>query len=250
MTPSLADIQNEFGIALRYLSDGSKCDVISDHFTSEQRIQIYRNNFIISLVEVLKATYPMTEALVGEECFEQLARKHALLSPPTSCDISTYGVLFEETVAHFPEVINAAPYIKDAIQFEWCCDASHSQLATKQPEDLLPLSSIGEVPEAQQASITLCLKSNVILFSSKYSLFSLQQAIELNQLDNLDINNAESGFIHHLLGGSIERKVLSDDCYSLLLCIAKQQALEQIAPEQLAHLNTLIELDLIAGFSI
>ncbi len=31
-------------------------DIVINHFTDEQRIQIYRNNFVISLSEVLAAT--------------------------------------------------------------------------------------------------------------------------------------------------------------------------------------------------
>ena len=105
MSHSLADVQSEFANALRYQNNGEHCDIVSDHFTDEQRIQIYRNNFVISLSEVLAATYPLTEMLVGEECFQQMARQHVLSYPSTSGDVSGYGEHFEQTIQTFPAVI-------------------------------------------------------------------------------------------------------------------------------------------------
>ncbi|MDG3399591.1 DNA-binding domain-containing protein, partial [Vibrio parahaemolyticus] len=70
----LATLQNQFAKALHYQALGDDCDIASDQFTADERMQIYRNNFIISLSEVLSATYPMVEALLGETCFAQIAR--------------------------------------------------------------------------------------------------------------------------------------------------------------------------------
>ena len=58
MSPSLADIQTQFAQALRYQASADDCHIDSDHFSAEQRMQVYRNNFVISLSEVLQATYP------------------------------------------------------------------------------------------------------------------------------------------------------------------------------------------------
>ncbi|MEZ8386756.1 DNA-binding domain-containing protein, partial [Vibrio splendidus] len=101
MSHSLTNVQSEFANALRYQNNGEHCDIVSDHFTDEQRIQIYRNNFVISLSEVLAATYPLTEMLVGEECFQQMARQHVLSYPSTSGDVSGYGEHFEQTIQAF-----------------------------------------------------------------------------------------------------------------------------------------------------
>ncbi|MGU3843968.1 HvfC/BufC family peptide modification chaperone, partial [Vibrio diabolicus] len=49
----LATLQSQFAKALHYQALGEECDIVSDKFTADERIQIYRNNFIISLSEVL-----------------------------------------------------------------------------------------------------------------------------------------------------------------------------------------------------
>lgn len=61
----LATLQDQFAKALHYQALGDDCDIASGQFTADERMQIYRNNFIISLGEVLSATYPMVEELLG-----------------------------------------------------------------------------------------------------------------------------------------------------------------------------------------
>ncbi|MDG2898591.1 putative DNA-binding domain-containing protein, partial [Vibrio parahaemolyticus] len=50
---NLATLQSQFAKALHYQALGEDCDIASDEFTADERIQIYRNNFIVSLSEVL-----------------------------------------------------------------------------------------------------------------------------------------------------------------------------------------------------
>ncbi|MDW2110773.1 putative DNA-binding domain-containing protein, partial [Vibrio sp. 2089] len=52
----LATLQNQFAKALHYQALGDDCNIASGQFTADERMQIYRNNFIISLSEVLSAT--------------------------------------------------------------------------------------------------------------------------------------------------------------------------------------------------
>jgi len=49
---NLATLQSQFAKALHYQALGEDCDIASDEFTADKRMQIYRNNFIVSLREV------------------------------------------------------------------------------------------------------------------------------------------------------------------------------------------------------
>lgn len=250
MTVSLAQLQSEFGDALRYQSQGEHCQIVSDHFSAEQRLQIYRNNFIISLVDVLKAAYPLVDALVGDECFTQLARQHALVSPPNSGDVTSYGLGFSQTFYQFPAVIEAAPYLPDTAEFEWCCDAANPLLGKAYPEKIQPLAALAQVSEEQHPKLSFILNNQIVLFHSEFALYTLRQTIKSEQLDALNINQPEFGFIRHLPNNQVETQIVSQACYELLACIADQRPLGQTPPEHLSHLNTLIELDVIAGFFI
>ncbi|MEZ8021124.1 DNA-binding domain-containing protein [Vibrio splendidus] len=249
MSHSLADVQLEFANALRYQNSGEHCGIVSDHFTDEQRIQIYRNNFVIGLSEVLAATYPLTEMLVGEECFQQMARQHVLSYPSTSGDVSGYGEHFEHTIQAFPAVIEAAPYLGEVALYEWqkdnlvrCISESHV--------DQRPLSRLAEVPQEQQGALVFHLRDSITLVNSSYTIIALEHAIYQQQLDGLDINQPEFGVLIRAENSQIESHRLTEESHQLLTELQSGQTLSAIDPLLLQHLNTVMTLNVISGFSI
>ncbi|OEF00270.1 DUF2063 domain-containing protein [Vibrio crassostreae 9ZC13] len=249
MSHSLADVQLEFANALRYQNNGEHCDIVSDHFTDEQLIQIYRNNFVISLSEVLVATYPLTEMLVGEECFQQMARQHVLSYPSTSGDVSGYGEHFEQTIQGFPAVIEAAPYLGEVALYEWQKD-SLVRLTSQADVDQRPLSCLADVPQEQQGALVFHLKDSVTLIHSSYTIIALEHAIYQQQLDGLDINQAEFGVLIRAENSQVESHSLSEESHQLLTELQSGRTLSAFDPLLLQHLNTVMALNVISGFSI
>ena len=249
MSHSLANVQSEFANALRYQNNGEHCDIVSDHFTDEQRIQIYRNNFVISLSEVLAAAYPLTEMLVGEECFQQMARQHVLSYPSTSGDVSGYGEHFEQTIQAFPAVIEAAPYLTEVALYEWQKD-SLVRCVSESHVDQRPLSCLADVPQEQQGALVFHLKGSITLVNSRYTMIALEQAIYQQQLDGLDINQPEFGVLIRAENSQIESHCLTQESHQLLTELQSGQTLAEIDPSLLQHLNTVMALNVISGFSI
>ncbi|UWZ97115.1 DNA-binding domain-containing protein [Vibrio splendidus] len=249
MSHSLANVQSEFANALRYQNNGEHCDIVSDHFTDEQRIQIYRNNFVISLSEVLAATYPLTEMLVGEECFQQMARQHVLSYPSTSGDVSGYGEHFEQTIQAFPAVIEAAPYLAEVALYEWQKD-SLVRCVSESHVDQHPLSRLADVPQEQQGALVFHLKDSITLINSSYTIIALEQAIYQQQLDGLDINQPEFGVLIRSENSQIESHRLTQESHQLLTEFQSGQTLSAIDPLLLQYLNTVMALNVISGFSI
>ena len=249
MSHSLANVQSEFANALRYQNSGEHCDIVSDHFTDEQRIQIYRNNFVISLSEVLAATYPLTEMLVGEECFQQMARLHVLSYPSTSGDVSGYGEHFEQTIQAFPAVIEAAPYLVEVALYEWQKD-SLVRCVSESHVDQRLLSRLADVPQEQQGALVFHLKDSITLINSSYTIIALEQAIYQQQLDGLDINQPEFGVLIRAENSQIESHRLTQESHQLLTEFQSGQTLSAIDPLRLQHLNTVMALNVISGFSI
>src|SRR6266545_3762491 len=56
--------------------------IVADAFDAGERLSIYRNNFLISLGEALKSNFPVTLQLLGNDFFEQAARRFVLAQPP------------------------------------------------------------------------------------------------------------------------------------------------------------------------
>ncbi|MEF1290271.1 HvfC/BufC N-terminal domain-containing protein [Vibrio sp. M260118] len=250
-SPSLADLQHTFAQALHYQATGEECNISNDNFSADERMQIYRNNFIISLSDVLQATYPMLNALWGEECFEQIARQHVLDYPLEAGDVSHYGEHFDTTIERFPAVIEAAPYSLEVARYEWHIDLAQQQSNQISLADaLLPLAHLAQVPVAQQPQIQLHLKPGVMAFQSPYALFSLQQAINSNNFEGLNLEQAQQGLIASSLESEVWTLALDTDPYQLLSFLQSGCMLTEIPPELLTHLEILTQHDLLAGFSL
>jgi|GEM_PF-849983 len=249
--PTLSELQSTFAKALHYQATGEECNICSDTFSADERMQIYRNNFIISLSEILQATYPMLHALWGEECFEQIARQHVLNYPLKTGDVSHYGEHFEQTIKHFSAVVEAAPYSLEVARYEWHIDLAQ-QLSNQisLADDLLPLAHLSRIPIEQQPQIQLHLKPGVIAFQSSYAVFSLQQAINTNNFDSLDLEQAEQGIIASSLESGVWTLSLQSEPYQLLSFLQSGCMLTEIPPALLAHLECLTQHDLLAGFSL
>lgn len=251
MNFSLTTLQNQFAKALHYQATGEECNIASDNFTADERMQIYRNNFVMSLTEVLQATYPMVVALVGEECFNGLARQHVLTHPLESGDVTHYGEHFSDTITLFPVVLEAAPYLPEVARFEWSLDLSqqlHGSVHLTQT--ILPISKLADVPAEQHDHIQLHLTPSVMTFASHYGVFSLQRAIHAQQLDGLEINQAEAGVIACQIDGTPWSQPLDEEAYQLLSHLQAGQHLSEIPASLLPHLNQIMGLGLIAGFSL
>ncbi|WP_264878298.1 HvfC/BufC N-terminal domain-containing protein [Vibrio agarivorans] len=246
----LGQLQSQFARALHYQANGEECNIVSNHFTADDRLQIYRNNFIISLSEVLSATYPIVELLVGEECFCQLARHHILHYPLTQGDVSDYGDHFTETLEHFPTVIEAAPYLPEVVQFEWSMDTAFHRAGYPIGDNVHQVHALAELSPEQQGDVVLQLYPSVQLISSSYALFELYNAVQNNCFDSLDIHSPQQGVILALPNGHRTPMAIDPEVFKLIDCIHQQMPLGLIPPNLLTHLNVLMEKALVAGFTL
>ncbi|GAB7218813.1 HvfC/BufC N-terminal domain-containing protein [Vibrio comitans] len=245
---SLSELQSNFARSLVYQGDVSECHIHSDHFTDEQRIQIYRNNVIHSFIDVLKVMYPYTLALVGEECFEQIARSHVLNTPSLSGNVSHYGQGFEKTISAFPKVIEAAPYISEVARFEALGDELKLNLHNAIENTHRPLSALSQLSEQQQQKLCLVSKASVRSFESSYSIFNLIEAIDRNSFDNLQLNQSQYGYVQATINGRLHFHPLEHNEFLLLRAIENKQPLSEINEQLLPSIPSLVDRMLIAGF--
>lgn len=251
MTISLSQLQSRFSAALHYQGKGEECNIASDHFSADERMQIYRNNFVMSLTDVLAAGYPMTAALVGEECFNGLARAHILKHAPQEADVSSYGIDFCTTITDTRAVADAVPYLADVALFEWNKDYS-SQLFSQElgDNDCSPFDQLASLSQVQQQSLTLCPAPSLQLIESPFAVFAIEQAIASDNFDGLDVHQSQQGVVFTSQRGEVSCHALSLDEYRLVEALVKGESLQQISAELLSHLNTLLALELFIGFKI
>ena len=61
-------------------------------------MEVYRNNYRTSLIDVILDTYPRTAKWVGEESFRQAAAHHLIVKPPSSWTLDDAGEGFDATL--------------------------------------------------------------------------------------------------------------------------------------------------------
>lgn len=136
-----------------------------------RRLQIYRNNFLISLSGALATIFPVLQKLVGERYFDHAARRFACDHPPTVALLSQYGESFPSYLASLTGS-NDYRYLTDVGGFEWAINhAFHADDAM--PEDTTALE---DIPPSLQGELVLAPHPSARLIRSPYPVLDIWRA--------------------------------------------------------------------------
>lgn len=137
------------------------------------RFAVYRNNVVVSLVDALAQTFPVTQALVGEAFFRAMAQVFVHAHAPTSRVLAHYGAGFDDFVAEFPPA-NSLPYLADVARLEMLrVRAFHA--ASPAALDIKALAPWLSDAQALD-SLTLVLHPSLQLLQSRYAVYGLWAA--------------------------------------------------------------------------
>lgn len=81
------------------------------------RLAVHRNTFIATLADMLAETFPVTQALVGEDFFRAMARSFVLAVPVRTANLVDYALDFPAFVAGYAPVA-AMPFVHELAQLE------------------------------------------------------------------------------------------------------------------------------------
>jgi len=129
-----------------------------------RRFAVYRNNVVVSLVDALVDTFPVTLATVGEAFFRAVAREFVFAHPPRSPVLTFYGSGFADFVAGFAPAASV-PWLADLARLEML------RVETYHAADAAPLPAaavaalLGE-PERLPALRLRCHPAAAVLQSS------------------------------------------------------------------------------------
>ncbi|WP_161569643.1 HvfC/BufC N-terminal domain-containing protein [Veronia nyctiphanis] len=243
---SLAILQRAFSQALHY--QDHDLPAIKGRRDAEELLQIYRNQFVVSLTESLGLIYPTVNALVGEECFQAVARHHVLTTPMENARVETYGEGFDTTIESLSNISEPIPYLADVATFEWqFLDVSQRSV----PSDAFPFDAIGQLSPEEVASVRLSLADNIDWHKSQYCIRSLWEAVknqDSNAFDSLNLTQSEHTLLKKTHAG-IELKPLSDDA-TRFIELSQQFSLGDLPPELVPQLVPLVEAGVFSHFSL
>lgn len=182
------------------------------------RFAVYRNNVVVSLIDALADSFPVTQALVGDAFFRAMARAYVQNHPPRSRLLATMGQGFPGFVESFTHAASV-PYLPDVSRLEIArAQAYHAA-------DAWPVE-----PEALQQALTdpdlllslrLDIHPSVSLVRSPFAIYSLwaahQGAIDITEVDPSAPQNA----LVYRNGLDVETMELSE-AVSLFICSLQQ----------------------------
>jgi hypothetical protein len=162
---------------------GSGCagldgEVVENGIPAARRLDIYRNNLLITLTDALAQLYPVVERLVGTNYFRQVARGFARRHPPRERSLLNYGGAFADFLTSLPSAA-AYPYLGDVARLEWAC-----HLAFHAPDPTMSdLARILELPAHTWSGARVRMSSSLQLIESNYPIFRIWIANQPEEAD-------------------------------------------------------------------
>ncbi len=147
MSTTLLEVQRAFRAALLTGEEAAlRALVRDDGLAPEERIDVYRNNVVASLTEVLADTYPAVRRLVDPRFFAYAAHEFLTAHPPTRPRLAEYGAELARFLADFAPCKHLT-YLPDVARLEWLVhSAAHAPEAEPLSAETLRSYGLEQTP--------------------------------------------------------------------------------------------------------
>lgn len=158
-----------------------------------RRFDVHRNNVVVSLVDALADTFPVVQALVGEDFFRAMARLFVPRHPPRSPLLAEYGARLPAFIEAFAPTAGL-PYLADVARLEFArVQAYHAADAPVLRRQ--PLAARLAEPEALPAA-RWRLHPSVHLVASRHPVVALWAAHQgLGELADVDLAQPQAALV-------------------------------------------------------
>lgn len=157
------------------------------------RFAVYRNNVMVSLINALADTFPVTQTLVGEAFFRAMALHYVKAEPPRSRILAFYGATLADFIAQFPPAASL-PYLADVARLEMLrVTAYHAEDAPGLSTDIIAqaLNNSENLPR-----MLIQLHPALSLLASPYAVVSLWAAHQdITDIAHVDPYTPETALI-------------------------------------------------------
>ncbi len=246
------------------LSQGGSDDALLSLVNPAQasRLGIYRNNSLQALTATLSITFPISLQLVGEACFNQLAKTYIQSSPMVETNLNHYGSTFPAFLAEIIDTrmeFSKVAYLSDMAELEWSLQSSYY---APDSLDCLPISQISLLDEQQHRDVVLQLRPDVFVHHSVYPLFEIwlthHQDIpaegKLAEIESVEIEGVQADYFLSVCRDPFKPMVkpLSRQDHALLSAISAGISLGEMTDQSLdmARLPAWIAEGWICGFCL
>lgn len=189
------------------------------------QVAIYRGSMQGSLTEILRATFPVCNRLVGDDYFAQLASAYIAKIPQQHPDITYYGVQFANFIQN-SFAVHQLEYLADVALVEWACHVALN--GTDIPQlDQVALSKVSQV---RLPHLTFALDQASTLFYSPYPILRIW---EVNQKDyqgeqKVDLGEGATHLLIHRRGLALCMTSLTTQTFKMLTYFSHGENFESV----------------------
>jgi len=191
----------------------------------ENRMKVYRNNVIRSLIDAAMAALPMTEKLVGREFLEQAMRAFMVNNLPSQGNLNLYGIEFPDFIQTY-ELAKNLPYLQDFTRLEWLWEAAYNAL------DDLPLepAELINIAEEDMPNLRFSFRKSFALLESAYPLDEIIDFCRAEDQDNLQqVSDRGCKLMIYRPDLKVELRRLDDAEYLFLSALLDGQTIHETA---------------------
>jgi len=144
---------------------------IGDNERNVARLKIHRDNFVISLTQVLAGTYPSVWRVLGFEIYNEVAAAFVARQPPCKPQLLDWGGGFPEFLERLP-LVNDRPWLPDLARVDWARNEAYFSA------DAVPVThtDITAVPTDRYENLKFVLLPSVRVFRSDFSITAMWSA--------------------------------------------------------------------------
>jgi hypothetical protein len=191
--PTLREVQKAMHGSLVAGDDGAMTAFLADPAVVD-RINIYRNTFLMGLTKALQLCFPAVQRLVGGEFFDGVAQHFVTQHPPREAYLNHYGADFPAFLGQFQPAASL-PYLPDVARLEWAVNGALHCVDT----DPLDLQRLALVPPDEQGRLRLVGHPSVHLLRLDYPADAIWRAVLAEDDRQLGAIDIEGGPVHLLV---------------------------------------------------
>ena len=225
----------------------------------EQRVEVYRNNYREICRNTLAASFPVIERLVGEACFEGLAREYTLAHPSRCGDLQRFGAAFPAFLDH-TYGDSRFRYLPSVAELEWALEEVH----LKRDEQPLAISELSRFNQEDYGNLVFSARRALRLLRSRYPVLSIWHANQPGSTAPVDLNQGGEHVAVIRRSNDLQMHLIDEATFSLASELARGVRLEDAwqprdralegddiaaAPDLASALQTVLGLGLFAEVS-
>lgn len=169
--PTLREMQTAMSNSLIRGDSAAMSVMLAPHVKAD-RLDIYRNTFLLTLIKALRICFPATQKLVGDEFFEGAARFFIESHPPRAAWLDLYGADLPDFLRNFGPA-ESIPYLSDVAELEWAVsEALHARDVP--PLDLIRIAAL---EPREQARVGFVASPSIRLLQLRYPADAIWRAV-------------------------------------------------------------------------